>query len=147
MYGKILLAYNGTTYAANALRDGAELARQCGAELHLLGIVPTTGVYAIAQSHAAGDMLGLEQAHLRRALEEAAQQIAGKCVKLVSVIREGDPAGEIVAYAREIDADLVVIGHRDRSALARWFGGSTSQRLLNDLKCSLLIAEPRKEPA
>lgn len=145
MYRKVLLAYNGTTYAANALRDGAEIARMCGAELHLLGIVPTTGIHAIAQSHATEDVLGLEQQHLRHALEKAAGQIAGKCVNLVSLIRQGDPAGEIVAYAREIDADLVVIGHRDRSALARWFGGSTSQRLLNELRCSLLIAEANHE--
>jgi nucleotide-binding universal stress UspA family protein len=143
MYRRILLAYNGTTYAANALSAGAELARMSGAELHLLGIVPTTGVAAIALSHSTQD--GRERQYLRQALEDAARQIAGKCVRLVSVIREGDPAEEIVAYANEIDADIAVIGHRDRSALARWFGGSTSQRLLNELRCSLLIAEPVAE--
>jgi len=141
MYRRILLAYNGSTYAANALSAGAELARMCEAELHLVGIVPTTGVFAIAQSHSSQDLCGMEQQYLRRSLEEAAAQIAGKCVRLVSVVREGDPTSEIVAYAQEIDADIVVIGHRDRSALARWFGGSTSQRLLNELRCSLLIAE------
>jgi len=141
MYRRILLAYNGTTYAAAALRQGAELARLCGAELHLLGIVSTSGGFAIAQAAGPQDVWGLEQQHLREALEKAARDIAGKGVNLVSVIREGDPAAEIVAYAREIKADLAVIGHRDRSALARWFGGSTSGRLIQDLHCNLLIAE------
>ena len=141
MYRTILLAYNGTTYAAAALQQGAELARLCGAELHLLGIVPTTGGFAIAQAAGPQDVWGLEQQHLRQSLEEAAQTIAGKCVNLVSVIREGDPATEIIAYAGEIKADLAVIGHRDRSVMARWFGGSTSSRLIQDLRCSLLIAE------
>ncbi|MDE2403524.1 MAG: universal stress protein [Sphingomonadales bacterium] len=141
MYRRILLAYNGTTYATVALRQGAELARLCGAELHLVGIVATTGGFAIAQAAGPQDVWGLEQQHLRKALEAAAQEIAGKCVHLVSVIREGDPASEIVAYANEIKADIVVIGHRDRSVMARWLGGSTSQRLIQELRCSILIAE------
>jgi len=144
MYRRVLLAYNGTTYATAALRQGAELARMCGAELHLLGIVPTTGGFALAQAAGPQDVWGLEQQHLRQALEEAAREIAGKCVSLVSVIREGDPAGEIIAYAREIKADVVAIGHRDRSFMARWFSGSTSQRLIQELRCTILIAAPEQ---
>lgn len=141
MYRKILLAYDGSTYAAAALRQGAELAGLCGGELHLLGIVSTTGGFAIAQAAGPQDVWGLEQQHLQRAIEDAAKQIAGKCVSLVSVIREGDPATEIIAYAREIKADLAVIGHPDRGVMARWFRGSTSTRLIQELRCSLLIAE------
>lgn len=140
MYRRILLAYNGTTYATAALRQGAELARLCGAELHLVGIVATTGGFAIAQAAGPQDVWGLEQQHLRKALEDAAKEIAGKCVNLVSVIREGEPASEIIAYANEIKADLVAIGHRDRSVMARWLGGSTSQRLIQELRCSILVA-------
>ena len=144
MYARILLAFDGTTYAAPALRQGAEMARLCSSELHLLAIVPTTGGFAIAQAAGSLDVWGLKREQLSAQLEEAAKAIAGQCVKLVSVIREGDPASEILAYAREIKAELVVVGHRDRSVMARWFGGSTSSRLIEELRCSLLIAEPER---
>ncbi len=58
-------------------------------------------------------------------------------------MREGEPVAEIVAYVREIKADLAIIGHRDRSAFARWFAGSTSERLLRELPCNLLIANTK----
>ena len=43
MYQKILLAYDGSSFIATALHQGADLACLCQAELHLLGIVSTTG--------------------------------------------------------------------------------------------------------
>jgi nucleotide-binding universal stress UspA family protein len=49
MFGKILLAYDGSALAAPALRQSADVARLCKAELHLLGIVPTTGFMALAE--------------------------------------------------------------------------------------------------
>ena len=53
----------------------------------------------------------------------------------------GDPAHEIVAVAQEIGADLVVVGHRHQSTLARWWRGSVGRNLLDELQCSLLIAQ------
>lgn len=146
MYRRILLAYNGTTYATAALGQGAELARLCGAELHLLGIIPAMSGFALAQAVGSHDVMGAEQQQLRTALEDAARQIVGSCSALHSVMRTGEPAAEIIAYAREIKADLTVIGHRDRSYFARWFTGSTSERLLRELPCNLLIANA-KTPA
>ena len=43
MYKKILVAYDGTKPGNAALHQGAELARLCKAELHVLAIVVTAG--------------------------------------------------------------------------------------------------------
>jgi nucleotide-binding universal stress UspA family protein len=58
---------------------------------------------------------------------------------VASVVRSGDPAVEIAAYAHEIGASLVVLGHTGKGALARWFQGSVGAKLLDHLPCSLLI--------
>jgi nucleotide-binding universal stress UspA family protein len=139
VYSRIVLAYDGSTYAATALHQAAGLARVCGSELHLLGCVSTNGGLALAQAAGPGDVWGMEQRRLKHALELAAKSIVGECSKLFFAMREGDPAAEIVAYARSIHADLAVIGHSDRGVLARWFRGSTSERMLRDLPCNLLI--------
>jgi len=52
----------------------------------------------------------------------------------------GDPAVHIPSFAAKIDADLVVIGHRQRSRLARWWTDSPHPVLLHRVSCSLLVA-------
>ena len=59
MYRKILLAYDGSTFSAAVLRQGAELANLCKAELHLLSIVVTTGAMGMAESVGSSDVWGL----------------------------------------------------------------------------------------
>ena len=43
MYKRILLAYDGSIEGRTALREGALLARQCGAEVFLLSVLADTG--------------------------------------------------------------------------------------------------------
>ena len=140
MYRRIMLAYDGSPSGANGLRQASDLARICGAELHILGIVPTSGGFAIAQATGGVDVWGMKRQMIEQALAEAGMGEACRGVSHIITIREGDPAGEIVAHAQAIKADLVVMGHSDRSRFTRWFAGSTASTLLQHLPCSLLIA-------
>ncbi|OIQ92182.1 universal stress protein family protein [mine drainage metagenome] len=143
MYRKILLAYDDSTFSAAVLRQGAELASLCQAELHLLSIVVTTGVMAIAEAVGPEDVWGLEQQNLQRVVAAAAQDLHNQGLTVIACIRYGDPAVEIAAYAREVNADLVVLGHTSKGMLTRWFQGSVGAKLLDHLPCSLLVATGR----
>ncbi len=143
MYRKILIAYDGFTFSASALRQGAELARLAGAELHLLGIVVTTGVMALAEGSGGIDVWGRERKFIEAALEEAAKGLTGQDVKTFTCVREGEPSVEIAAHAHQIGADLVIIGHSDKGILYRLFEGSIGAQLLVHLPCSLLVATDR----
>ena len=140
MYRKILLAYDDSTFSAAVLRQGAELASLCQAELHLLSIVVTTGVMAIAEAVGPSDVWGLEQQNLQRVVSAAAQDLHNQGLTVIACIRYGDPAVEIAAYAHEVNADLVVLGHTSKGMLTRWFQGSVGAKLLDHLPCSLLVA-------
>jgi nucleotide-binding universal stress UspA family protein len=140
MYRKILLAYDGSTFSAAVLRQGAELANLCKAELHLLSIVVTTGAMGMVESVGSIDVWAMEQEKLQRVVEAAVQDLHQQGLTVVSCVRYGDPAIEIAAYAHEIDADLVVLGHTSKGMLTRWFKGSVGAKLLDHLPCSLLIA-------
>jgi nucleotide-binding universal stress UspA family protein len=135
-----VLAYDGSTFSAAVLRQGAELASLCKAELHLLGIVVTTGAMGMAESVGPGDVWGLEQQKLQRVVEAAVQDLHKQGLTVIASVRFGDPAVEIAAYAHEIDADLVVLGHTSKGMLTRWFQGSVGAKLLDHLPCSLLVA-------
>ena len=58
-------------------------------------------------------------------------------------VREGDPATEIVASAREENADLVVMGSRGRTRLSSIVLGSVSRKVLSHAPCSVLLVRDR----
>lgn len=140
MYRKILMCYHATHHSTVALGQAADVALACNAELHLLGIVRTDGGLALAQSAGSADVLGMEHERIRKALDIAAGKLFAEKINVLTAIREGEAVTEILSYAHRIKADLVVVGHSEKGAVARWFQGSTSSRLLNNLPCSLLIA-------
>jgi len=134
------VAYEGSSFSDAALRQGAELAGVCKSEVHLLGIVATTAAMAIAESFGPSDVLGFEQRDLQRIVEAAVQGLRSQGLSVTASVRFGDPAIEIVAYAREVDANLIVLGHQSRGTLTHWLQGSVGAHLLHHLPCSLLIA-------
>jgi len=52
----------------------------------------------------------------------------------------GEPAEEIGTFARQIGADLIVVGHRRQSAFDRWWSGPRGAYLIDYTDCSLLVA-------
>jgi len=140
MYHKILVAYDGTHPGDAALDQGADLARICTAELHVLAIVVTAGGMVLDPAIQSGELLEAERALLRGALDTAASDLAKSGITVTTCIRDGDAAQEILAYAHAIKADLVVIGHGHKGLLARWFEGSVAARLTEVMPCSVLIA-------
>jgi hypothetical protein len=51
----------------------------------------------------------------------------------------GEPAKEIADFARQIGADLIVLGHRRQSAFDRWWSGPRGAYLIDYTECSLLL--------
>ncbi len=55
-----------------------------------------------------------------------------------SEVRQGQPATAILGYAKEIDADLIVIASH-RPGLEDYFLGSTAARVVRHADCSVLV--------
>ena len=142
MYRRILLAYDGSSFSAEALREGTELASLCHAELHILCVVDRSGGFALAEGAASGSLSEEEILEAQRALQEALAAVRSAGVTAASSLRFGNPATEIRACAREVQADLVVIGHGGKGMVTRWLQGSVGVALVDHLPCSLLVAVP-----
>jgi len=140
MYDTILLAYDGSRETRTALREGAELARYCGARVHLLSIVAMPLGIAAGEAFNAGIVIENEIACYRAILDEGLAKIRAKGLQADGQIVSGDPIEQIVRQARELDADLVVLGHVARRGLARWWHSSVGASLLDELDCSVLVA-------
>ncbi|NMM92013.1 hypothetical protein B2J88_48460 [Rhodococcus sp. SRB_17] len=55
-------------------------------------------------------------------------------------LAEGVPAEQIVLQAQEIGADIVVLGHHQRSTLAQRFVGSVEQEVISHAPCAVMLA-------
>ncbi len=140
MYRRIVLAYDGTRAGREALRQGTDLAILCKAQVCLLAVVaPELGI-ALAEAAAPSDLPEREREEVRRVLMEGAEELRCAGLSVETRLGAGNPAEEIGRVAREIGADLVVVGHREQTALARWWGGSVGASLLAHAPCSLLVA-------
>ena len=140
MYQTIVVAYDGTDAGQTALRHAADLARLGHGELHVLGVVVTSGGLLLDPASVPFELVEAEREVLQTAMADAMRVMGGDTVRALTAIRDGDPAREIIDYARAVNADLVVIGHAHKGLIARWFEGSVGTQLLEAMPCSVLVA-------
>lgn len=90
-YGRILIASDGSATADRAARKGFDLARAVVAEVTLVFVGhPSTGELVMQDTI----------------------DVYGMGIETQVIVRQGDPPTEILAAARELDADLVVVGNK-----------------------------------
>jgi universal stress protein E len=58
----------------------------------------------------------------------------------------GSPSAAIAATARKTHSAMVVLGSVSRSGLKRLFIGNTAEKVLDDLRCDVLIVKPSRFP-
>ncbi|MFN3813651.1 MAG: universal stress protein [Aquificaceae bacterium] len=137
MFSRILLAYDGSEGAKLALKKALELAGQCGAELFVLSVgrIPeyagSISEIEEAKEQAQRYYSGIMKDVFERAREES--------IEVRTMIRYGKPGDTIVEAANEIGADLIVLGTRKHSPLARRILGATADKVVGGAQCSVLV--------
>lgn len=139
MYKRVLLAYDGSVEGALALREGALLANRCGAKVVLLCVVPNAGGVEMAES-VGGNVLAQQVGDYKDLLKQAVTWLKQRGFEPDARLVMGEPAPTIGKVAKEIQADLVVVGHHRTNFLSRWWSGSTNAYLSDNINCSLLVA-------
>jgi nucleotide-binding universal stress UspA family protein len=139
MYKRILLAYDGSVEGRTALREGALLARQCSAKVFLLSVLADYEKFLMAEAAVAGISVRIED-DFTEVLNEGVARLKKLGFDPVAKVVRGQPAEEIGKFAREIKADLIVVGHRRQSAFDRWWSGPKGAYLMDYTDCSLLVA-------
>lgn len=66
-------------------------------------------------------------------------------VEIERIDLEGYPPDSLVAYASEVEADLLVVGTRGRGDLASLILGSTSHRAIHLAGCDVLVVKAALE--
>jgi nucleotide-binding universal stress UspA family protein len=126
MFETVVIATDGSKSAERAVRMALDLADRFDATVHALSVVDAGDVTASPQEL---------QDDLESALTDAGQD-AVEAVEhradgaVVTAVRGGDPAEEIIAYANECDADVVAMGTRGRHGEHAFLLGSVAEALV-----------------
>jgi nucleotide-binding universal stress UspA family protein len=145
---RILCPTDFSGFSRRAFRHAVALARWYGADIEALHVVPLlvpspTGAFAYPGWSALNPPVRRElEAELERFVEPGRQ--AG--IRVEATLHEGDPVGEIVAAARTLPADLVVIGSHGRGGFERWVLGSVTEKVIRKSPSPALVVTPPAEP-
>lgn len=126
------------------IAQAQELARKSGGSVHLLHTyAPLTGIGAEATMTFKPIRLPIDELNekFRREHREKLDAMARACGIDSKHTHQlpGDARDVLPWFARDKDADLVVMGAVARGAIKRRLIGSTAEKVLDDLPCDILI--------
>ena len=120
---------------AVALKLAQDLARTYQSKILLLNVVETVPAYVAAQ---------IPPSFHKKALADATERLNdfaiehGVAENCEVVVREGHPSTEILEFAKETSADMIVIASHD-PGLADYLLGSVAARVVRHAHCSVLV--------
>ena len=117
MYQKILLAFDGSPDGREALAQVKNVALACGAVVHLVAIIdPSESMLVVEAMSLIPDN---QRFVIQAVLDEGVKRLRRAGCTATSELKYGKPTEQIILSARAINADLIVVGHRDQGMLAR----------------------------
>ena len=139
MYRKVLLCYDGTREGRRALRQGADVVVCMKSDAHLLAICRSLVSSSIPEAVTPA-LVNAEDTRAQSLLDEGVQWLRERGVNAEGTLEYGNAVDCIAATAESVGADLIVLGHRARGSLARWWSASDEESLLERVTCSILVA-------
>ncbi len=136
MIKRILVAYDGSASAQRAFSFALELAEQFHSELIVLAVARPPEPATMVETTA---LLDSATEHFERDFASLKEQARSKGMSIETFIAVGHPAEQIVHYAEQREADMIVMGHRGKSRIQQWLLGSVSKRVLSYAPCTVTI--------
>jgi nucleotide-binding universal stress UspA family protein len=144
MYERVIIPLDGSKLAEGVLPQVDALIRGRQCQVHLLSVAPTRrGVWPFTD-------LQPEKKEQQRIREELTAYLRAAAEKMSEVapadvkfdVRFGRPADEILAFAAEVEADLIATSTHGHSGLRQWVFGSVTDRVLSEAPCPVLLVRP-----
>jgi nucleotide-binding universal stress UspA family protein len=142
----ILVAHDFSDTAEGALRYALDLAEKLGAALTIVHAYEVP-IYGFPEGPALVPEMAtqLEQAS-RAALDSVVRRAARPGLVPDSRLRQGPAWSEINTTAKEIGADLIVLGTHGRRGVARALLGSVAEKVVRTATCPVLTVHAHEKP-
>ncbi|HEY0721215.1 MAG TPA: universal stress protein [Gammaproteobacteria bacterium] len=145
MFQNIVFAYDGSAECRDAFEEGIALASRFQARCFLLAVISPPPALSLAEGHINDELLQPDRDTLHAILDEDIARLRQAGIAATGHLKTDEaPAKAIGAFATEVGADLIIIGHHRRATLARWWHGSVGHALLDHVPCSVFVSMPRR---
>jgi len=128
-----------------ALGEAIDIAKQYRAEIHLLHVIPRDLDYMCSVDYCvdAGTVQQLEEQALSGAAQSLQKQLQkfadARAVQVVTEVRKGHPAEEILKAQEEKGIDLMVMAPLGRTGIEKFLLGSVTNNVVKRARCLVLL--------
>jgi len=148
---KILAPIDFSEHSMNAMRSAMELAKDVGAEVHLMHVIAPHHHFIPLPLATSGEE-SRELVREAAMIEQAEQELArikkddfGDSKNVLTFAVVGHPVQKLADYAKEQSIDLIVMSTHGRSSIEHMLLGGTTEKLVRSAPCSVLVIRPRKQ--
>ena len=136
-YRKILVAYDGSPSARNALSLASQLAREDKSWIKVLAVVPPYQ----------GDLELIGVSDIKEAIAGPGQEMLAEArnladregISILTNLEQGEPYEQIVQVAEEENCDLIIMGRRGKNKMERELMGSVTARVIGHTGKDVLV--------
>jgi len=146
MFESILIATDGSRHAENAAKAGIEIARLSKSKVTAIYVADIGKEYSAAGEFSfniADEVISELKSSLLKQGAEATGRIKAMAndagVPFESKVIEGHPADDILKFAAENKANLIVMGSIGARGLARFLLGSVTEKVVRNSKVPVLV--------
>jgi nucleotide-binding universal stress UspA family protein len=136
---KILVAHDGSKPSESALKKAFEIAEKFGSSVTVISVVPE--LYLT-------ELMEVDRIRILETLTEEAKKIMDRIrTKTIgfkpvkTIVKQGDPATEVLEEAKKIKADLIVTGSHGRHGAQKFLLGSVSTKIVDNSPCAVLVVK------
>jgi nucleotide-binding universal stress UspA family protein len=140
MYKKILVPLDGSDLAKRALDEAEKLAGCFGAEIILFEVVPFMPIYGSPELVTPLIVDEKQKEAAEKYVVNLSEELKKKGFKATAMVRTGQQvAVEIIDFAKECGANLIIMCTHGRSGISRWVLGSVALKVLTRAETPILL--------
>jgi nucleotide-binding universal stress UspA family protein len=137
MFERIVVGSDGSDTASEAVRQAFELVKGHDRVLHVVSAYRPANARVVAVGGDEWDILPEDR--VDSVLQDVASRARIEGVKVETHAVRSDPATAIIRVAKEVGADLVVVGNKGMKGAKRFLLGSVPNKVAHSAPCAVLI--------
>ena len=141
MYKRIVVPTDGSEVSMEAVNHAIYIAKKLNSEIYAIYVVdisPFVGLPMEGSWEMITEVLREEGEEILKKVKELGEK---EGVEIKTKMLDGIPAEEIVRFAKEKNADLIVMGTTGKTGLERILLGSVAERVIKTSPCPVLVVK------
>lgn len=139
MYDRILVPTDGSAHAQQATDRALELAASVDADVYGICVVETGPFSTVTLPGESESAAAVLDERARQYVDRIDDRATDRDVPVTTDVIDGIPVREILEYADEVDADVIVMGTRGRGGISRMMLGSVTDGVTRHTTRDVLV--------